>query len=203
MLAIDNIKIKYSQEGYLPNYPPHLISDEEMCQAFLTNDVSYFKDMYVLRDESLKSAEDTLINAFKYHIVRFLSDISGFKQDLPNWVYSYMLGYVINDYSDQEDRHYILVGLNRDNIDDILTAEYQSECYKVSQKWVNKLNKLEKVVNLDTLLKDFDATTSTRIKNEFDNWGVVFDSDNNIVIRPPSMHGEQNIVKLIRLGQVS
>lgn len=31
----DVIKIKYAREGYLPNYPYHLISDEEMCEAFL------------------------------------------------------------------------------------------------------------------------------------------------------------------------
>lgn len=31
----DIIKIKYIREGYLPDYPPHLISDEEMCDAFL------------------------------------------------------------------------------------------------------------------------------------------------------------------------
>lgn len=35
MFLHDIIKIKYIREGYLPNYPPHLISDEEMCDAFL------------------------------------------------------------------------------------------------------------------------------------------------------------------------
>lgn len=56
MLIHDVIKIQYSRQGYLPNYPPHLISDEEMCKAFLdfTNEASfeesteysYFKDNY-------------------------------------------------------------------------------------------------------------------------------------------------------------
>lgn len=36
MFSHDVIKIKYVNEGYLPNYPYHLISDEEMLDAFLT-----------------------------------------------------------------------------------------------------------------------------------------------------------------------
>ena len=35
MMIHDVIKIKLSREGYLPDYPPHLISDEEMCRAFI------------------------------------------------------------------------------------------------------------------------------------------------------------------------
>ena len=31
----DVIKIKYAREGYLPDLPYHLISDEEMCDAFI------------------------------------------------------------------------------------------------------------------------------------------------------------------------
>ena len=35
MSILDNVKIKYIQEGYLPNYPYHLISDIEAFNAFL------------------------------------------------------------------------------------------------------------------------------------------------------------------------
>ena len=35
MLAHDIIKITYVREGYLKNFPHHLISDEEMCVAFI------------------------------------------------------------------------------------------------------------------------------------------------------------------------
>ena len=38
-LIHDIIKIKYTRLGYLPNYPYHLISDEEMFDAFI--DLSY------------------------------------------------------------------------------------------------------------------------------------------------------------------
>ena len=41
MFTHDVIKQMYTLEGYLPNYPPHLISDEEMFEAFLPT--KYFK----------------------------------------------------------------------------------------------------------------------------------------------------------------
>ena len=37
-LLHDIIKIKYTRLGYLPNYPYHLISDEEMFNAFIDLD---------------------------------------------------------------------------------------------------------------------------------------------------------------------
>ena len=36
MLVHDLIKIKLVRAGYLPNYPYHLISDKEMCEAFIS-----------------------------------------------------------------------------------------------------------------------------------------------------------------------
>ena len=86
MLSKDNIKIKYSEEGYLPNFPPHLISDEEMCQAFLTNEFSYFYDNYPLLTDTLSDSYQELLNAIRYHIVRLVSKVEGFQRDLPNWV---------------------------------------------------------------------------------------------------------------------
>ena len=38
MMIHDIIKINLSRGGYLPDYPPHLISDEEMCHAFISHE---------------------------------------------------------------------------------------------------------------------------------------------------------------------
>ncbi len=38
MLTHDIIKIQYSREGYLPDYPYHMISDREMFNAFICID---------------------------------------------------------------------------------------------------------------------------------------------------------------------
>lgn len=174
-LAIDNIKIKYSQEGYLPNYPHHLISDEEMCNAFIGNDLSYFYDNYPLLDDELESEYDDLINAIKYHIQIFLDKDSDSWADLPDWVYSYMLGHVISVNSDWRDRHRLLVGLEDDNLDDDITASAQLRCYYMSRRYVNKLSKAEKEVIVD---------------------------GETIVTRPPALFGEPHIVKLLRLNEV-
>ncbi len=169
-LSIDNVKIKYSQEGYLPNYPPHLISDEEMFNAFLNEgDISYFYDKYPLINQSLSDEYKNLVEAIKYHINKFLdSDI-----DLPNWVYSYMLGEVVHQYSDVRDKHYLLINLGCDNIEDDITSEAQLACYKTSETWVKKLN----------------------YSDRYDSNGFNF--------RPPTMFGEPHVIKAIRLNEVN
>ena len=37
MLVDDNIKISLTEQGYLMNYPYHMISISEMCEAFMNN----------------------------------------------------------------------------------------------------------------------------------------------------------------------
>lgn len=213
MLAVDNIKIKYSEEGYLPDYPPHLISNKEMCEAFLPSDAtmqkaqesgqdiwSYFQDIYPLANESLANEYNLLVNAIKYHFVRFLTTIDSFYLDLPNWVYSYMLGHVVNQQSSQEDRHYFLSGIGMDNIDDIIDEAVQLKTYQFSQRWYNKLSKSSKLEKKSDILSGLSSSEQTTVLGEFEYWGVTFDDYNNIVIRPPSMFGEQTIIKLIRLS---
>lgn len=200
MMIHDIIKIRYSNEGYLPNYPPHLISDEEMFQAFLYTEYSYFADNYRLENKSLTYEYNTLINALKFHICRYMSSISSWKTDIPNWVYQYMLGSVIGQNSDIRDIHYFLVGLNCDNMDDVITEESQSACYQLSVKYINKLNRSEKYFNLDTDLKDFTDTEKDAIHKEMQKYDIKIDT-NEIFIRPPSMFGEQNLIKILRLRE--
>ena len=157
-LVTDNIKIKYSELGYLPNYPPHLISDKEMCDAFLYNDISYFYDTYPLNlfdfegatDEELElnnellKAYSGLVAVIKYYIDKFLDKDSDDWEDLPHWVYSYMLGHTVNKNSHHKDRHDLLVLLEYiyadvDNIEDELTPLSELACLEVSTRWINKV----------------------------------------------------------------
>ena len=219
-IVIDNIKVKYSQEGYLPDYPPHLISDEEMCEAFIPNRVtknyydnssepfSYFYDTYPLVNKNLEDKYQTLVNAIKYHFVRFLTKVKAFYEPLPDWVYSYMLGQVVNQQSVQDDRHYLLSGIGYDNIDDVLNSDAEAQIYNISRRWVNKLDKSIKFANINTILSQTDSSNlpkfseddKIKIKEEFEAWQVEFEESGQIVTRPPSMFGEQSIIKLIRLG---
>lgn len=171
----DIIKIKYVSEGYLANYPYHMISDEEMCNAFLndSNDDA-FHYYYPCINPNLEDAYNRLTSAIRYHVCQFLSntEVSPF---LPDWVYSYMLGSTIGPRSETLDKHDLLVMLNLDNIDDIFTPEAAASCLDISKNWIKKLP------NINTV--------------EFEG--------NTISTRPPTMFGEPHVVKSLRLQQVN
>lgn len=144
MFIHDIIKIKYTREGFLPDYPYHLISDEEMCNAFLSDDHEcYFYDSYPCIDNSLKPMYMNLIDEIKYHISVFL-DSSNDIDKLPIWVYSYMLGAVIGPNSDLYDIHDVLVMMNLDNVEDDITVAAYNEMYKISCQYIRKLSEEEK-----------------------------------------------------------
>lgn len=135
------IKIKYTREGYLPNYPHHLISDVEMCDAFLNPDEakpSYFYDNYPCLDQSLQDKYNDLVSALRTHIDRLKSSKDA-SYELPEWVYSYMLGSVISINSPELDKHDLFVLMNMDNIDDEFTADISASCYELSKRWLSKL----------------------------------------------------------------
>ena len=186
------IKIHYIKEGYLPNYPYHLISDEEMCQAFLPFDISsegewnlcpkdsklsYFYDNYPLLKDSLSEAYEELLKALLGHI-KFLLEDKTETYIMPNWVYSYMLGIPLSVNSDKLDIHDMLVSMGIDNIDDEFTSEASQLCYNYSQRWLRKMSqdrRLEGPNNAD--------------KSEY-------------ILRPLTMFGESHVLKYLRLLDV-
>lgn len=140
-LTHDSIKIKYIREGYLPNYPYHMISDEEMCNAFMNveEETGYFFDNYPLLTESLKHEYDELVKCISSELNKLiLSNDASY--EMPDWVYSYMLGSVISVNSDKLDIHDMLVLMGIDNIDDEFLPEAQKECLRYSKEWVNRAN---------------------------------------------------------------
>ena len=124
-LTHDLIKIKYVRLGYLPNYPYHLISDQEMFDAFIdlsndglsssgdTSDVErFFEDYYPNPFEE----EDTVIQGaggeqislnneylrLRAYIIdtinQYLAHVGTAEEGnyiIPAWIYTYMLGEVI------------------------------------------------------------------------------------------------------------
>ncbi len=96
MFIHDIIKMKFVREGYLMNWPYHLLSDEEMCDAFLTypwydyrtddekladvtldadevwsrflkgTELCYFRDMYPLHVENHCGTGPEIIEESKY-----------------------------------------------------------------------------------------------------------------------------------------
>ena len=175
------IKIKYIREGYLKNYPPNMISDSEMCDAFLNDSESgcFFKDYYPLLSDELSVEYDNLLTAIKYHI-NSLKHSKSDNAKLPDWVYSYMLGSVISVNSDKLDIHDLLVSMNVDNIDDIFTEDASKICYELSRTWLKKYP-----------LKTYPEDTS-----------LLEPGQSMINLRPPTMFGEPHVIKSLRLQSI-
>ena len=136
-LSYDIIKMNLVREGYLPNHPYHMVSDAEMCDAFM-GEGGFFYDNYPCPHSSLQQAYDDLVAAIKYHI-SLLKESNEDSYDLPDWVQSYMLGVPLGENSDKLDLHDMLVSLNVDNIDDNFTVAAAKACYAISKQWVKKL----------------------------------------------------------------
>lgn len=133
------VKIRFVDYGYLPDYPYHLISISEMCDAFLADDgTGYFFDYYPLLDDSLHDEYTELVAGIRYHLNAAKTSQAEDPQ-LPDWIYSYMLGHVISSHSDTLDLHGLLEPLGVDNLDDVFTAAAQARCLAVSKTWLAKI----------------------------------------------------------------
>lgn len=152
MFIHDVIKIQLVNEGYLKDYPPCLLADSEMCDAFLplsypVSDEAWenfllpstfcmFKDYYPLLDAELEDEYRALVESIAYYIAQFKADLSDDAR-MPDWVYSYMNQSVVGPRSDERDITDLakLLNLDKDEFD----AELSAACYHVSEAWLQKL----------------------------------------------------------------
>ena len=180
MFVHDIIKIRLSREGYLPDYPPHLISDEEMCDAFLpyvydkddpesgfdacmNATLNYFRDNYPLVADNLSQEYVTLVSEIAYHL-NMLKTSTEVDFALPDWVYSYMLGTTLSVNSDIKDLHDLFVLLHTDNLYDEFTAQCSNACYKESVYWLGKLSATQKEHRPPTMFGEPHVIKSLRLK---------------------------------------
>lgn len=164
MLLHNLVKMMYVREGYLPNHPYHLISDEEMFNAFLDNtDDCYFAVNYPCMYNSLSNEYEELKSALRYHIDKYLNSTTG--ELPPSWIYSYMLGSCISVNSDVQDRHDMLVLMNKDNLDDEITEDVCKECLRLSSAWVNKLPPSKNDHRPPTIFGELHVIKSLRLLN--------------------------------------
>lgn len=159
----DIIKIKYVEEGYLPNYPYYLISDKEMIQAFLRDDDGYFAINYYLDsdDEELSVAYQLLKSEIEYHLNTYL--ISDKVAPIPDWVYSYMIGSCISSTSKQLDRHDLLVSIGRDNTADEFNEDVYKDIYQTSLAWIRKLPEDKRLHRPPTMFGEGHVVKSLRL----------------------------------------
>ena len=136
MFLHDVIKIQYTNMGYLPGYPYHLISDEEMFNAFLKTE-GFFDDYYPCPGDSLLTEYEALKSGIAEKITAYmLKEI----EELPSWIYSYMLNEVISFSSSPEDISYLysLTGIEPPLSAIEFSEELAQACYDTSLKWLQK-----------------------------------------------------------------
>lgn len=142
------IKIKYINEGYLPNYPYRMISDKEMFDAF-TDDEGYFNYTYPCINPDLQNQYDEL-KQFIFDVIALYQDYNAEVQErvrnqfekgfsIPDWIYSYLLGNTVSIHSPEASVQDLYDLLNLENETTEFTPELSQECYDVSKEWVLKL----------------------------------------------------------------
>ena len=166
----DVIKINYIRMGYLPNYSYHMISDEEMCDAFMLDGKGYFYRKYPCLDDSLKEPYHDLVNAIQYYINECKQEEVD-DYTFPDWVYGYMLGTTLSVGSDSYDIDDLANALNIKVDYGDFSALLSYNCYVVSKLWLSK-----------------HAST------------VYSDTSHDLNLRPPTMFGEPHVLKYLRLN---
>ena len=209
MLVHDILKIRYSDDGYLINYPPHLISEEEMFDAFMNaSGEGYFTDNYpyMLEAEQADNYNQLVLSIMSYI---FLYEI--FDEAIPDWVYSYMLGETISINNDKLDIHDLTVALNTPNVSDAFTDACSAACFSVSTAWIG--NSQTNIIDLtkydsDILTNDFiPKLQSIAVLNPVGEENTLYDvyvkNERKIYARPATMFGEPHVLKSLRLKSMT
>lgn len=149
--------------GYLPNYPYHMISDREMFAAFIdltsdntSSDPTFFdatypnpfseEDSYYQKHNAKGEViEEISLNGeylrLKQYIIKcinaYLSDPE--RVDIPDWIYTYMLGEVIYVKSEFKDILNLLSALGTSNLNNEFNLASCVQCYATSLKYISTL----------------------------------------------------------------
>lgn len=136
MFLHDIIKIRYVDEGYLPNHPYYLISDAEMIDAFKRED-GFFDNSYPCPCDDLQEAYQLLKEAIFAKLDAYLESD---KNTIPDWVYSYMLMRPVTYDSDEQDIAYLyeLTGVQPETILTEFSPQLARACYATSKDWMKK-----------------------------------------------------------------
>lgn len=136
----DTIKIDLIRQGYLPNYPYHMISDIEMCKAFLDvdNHTGAFYDYYPLLDEQYEPEYTQIVTAINDQLMQ-CQDMFNDEVIFDDWVYSYMLNSVISVKSDGYDIQYLADMLNVTVDFGVFSKNLYGPILEISKEWMDKL----------------------------------------------------------------
>ena len=213
MLVHDVIKIRLVEDGYLPNYPYHMMSDREMIAAFMgTDGAGYFQENYKCLDRTndvLKIMYYQLVLSVAYYAAMYQVA----EQEIPDWVYSYMLGSTISTNSGSLDIHDLNASLHTENDSDEFTLASSVACLNVSAAYIgyalaNQRTAIPLEGEKKQAVEDFfksiviDKDETSEEVTDITLYDIYHNTGDMVYIRPITMFGEPHVLKSLRLRQI-
>lgn len=199
------LRIKYVDEGYLPYWPFHLISDDEMLNAAR----EYIQYIYQCPDDYIKDKYDavmirliTILDRYqdKDYYNKYDPEDYGMKpEEIPDWIYSFLMGKVISNSSNYRDVHDLLVLLELDNYYDMMDDEIYNAVYDISKKYLGKYP--EEYSNWDMFW--FSQYHPELVEEQIEKPQFKILGGESFDVRPPSIFGEPHVIRALRLEQVA
>ena len=200
MFIHDVLKMRYAYDGYLENFPYHMLSDKEMIFAFMgKDDTGFFYDNYprLIETETAFLRYNSLRLTIGYHLAMYLVDADR-QYIIPDWVYSYMLGSTISVNSDNLDIHDLCVQLGVHESVDTFTSACSQACLDVSTSCLGANASIDYIDIPEKYKADMEDVLKQMSLYEWYHSPIVGEK---ICKRPPTMFGEPHVLKALRLRQ--
>lgn len=197
----DVIKIQYVQAGYLPDYPYHLIADEEMCDAFVRLPESVQE--YITPDYFGQTLDETKTTIDWFHAYETSSDAMFFRDNYP--MIDLALEY---PYKDLLNRIFYEIQEFKNNLDDDKMLPDWVYSYMLGvvigpESSILDIHDFIYSMGTDNTYDEYNldcAIACLRISKEWLKKIIVPEGEAQ---RPPTMFGEPHVLKAIRLDQES
>ncbi len=202
MLIHDVIKIQYNREGYLPDIPYHLVSEDEMCDAFITLPGDLSK--YITSDYFGPTVDETKTTVDWFNA--FLNDtesISFFKDKYP-----LIDDVILEYYKSLVNRIFYEIQEFKNNLDVNKVLPDWIYSYMLGVVVGPESSKLDihdmiLAMGVDNLQDEYTLECAIQCLRISKDWLKKVIVPSGEVLRPPTMFGEPHVLKAIRLMQES
>lgn len=197
----DVIKIQYVRAGYLPDYPYHLISDDEMCDAFIRLPESVQE--YITSDYFGITLDQTRTTIDWFHSYISSSDVMFFRDNYP------LIDPAIElQYKDLVNRIFYEIQEFKNNINDDRALPEWIYSYMLGvvigpQSDILDIHDFISSMGTDNTYDEYTLDCAIECFRISSDWLKKIIVPDGSVIRPPTMFGEPHVLKSIRLDQES